>query len=98
MADPPVPAPPAAAAGVAPLGAGLVIDPKFMGKPRTWDGDRKKWKHFAISIRGYVGAISPDLLRMMRIAQTQDEQITHAKHAFHNLTQTRDQVRVGCRV
>lgn len=67
-----------------------MVDPKYMGKPRTWDGTRQKWRHFAISLKGYVGAISPDLLTMMKIAQTLPEQVDHTKHAFTSEMRARD--------
>ena len=55
-----------------PLGTamGSVLDPKWMGRPKTYDGDKKNWRKFATSVKGYVGAICPELLAMMKIAQT----------------------------
>ena len=49
---------------------GSVLDPKWTGRPKTYDGDKKNWRKFATSLKGYVGAICPELLAMMKIAQT----------------------------
>ena len=46
------------------------MDAKWLGRPKTLDGAKEKYRHFATSLKGYVGAISRDLLGMMLVAQS----------------------------
>ncbi len=42
----------AAAAAAAVNASG--IDPKVLGRPEKWDGNKMTWRHFSNSIRGYI--------------------------------------------
>ena len=61
---------------MAPAAAAVtVLDPRAMGRPKSWDGDRLKFRHFNVSMKGFVGALSPLLLKTMKIAETVDREI-----------------------
>ena len=59
---------PAAAAASLAGSAHSFLDARMMGKPRTWEGDKRDWPHWQLAVSGYVGALSPELLAMMKLA------------------------------
>ena len=75
---------PAAAAAALAGGAHSFLDARMMGKPATWNGDKVKWAHWQLSMQGYCGALSPELLVMMKVASGMKEPISWTKH---NLSQ-----------
>ena len=56
-----------------------VLDPRAMGRPRSWD---VKFRHFNVSMKGFVGALSPLLLKIMKIAETVDREIDPVYYEF----------------
>ena len=47
-----------------------VMDPRTLGKPKSQDGDRLRSWHFNVSVKGFVGALSPMPLKMTKISET----------------------------
>ena len=54
-----------------------VFDTKLTKGPPTWDGDRRKWRHWSAKVEGYVAALNPTMLRIMEIAGQQKDPIKH---------------------
>ena len=46
-----------------------VFDGKVVKAPFVWTGDKKRWKAWALKMRGFIGGVSPKLLKMMRIVE-----------------------------
>ena len=49
--------------------ASLIIDTKVCKAPKAYKGEKELWKHFKISLLGYIGGLSPQMEEMMKIAE-----------------------------
>ena len=70
--------------------AATVADLTVMGKPRSWGGSKCSLELFALSLKGYVGAISIQLLAMMTYAATLATRIGHAAPGFSEVPEYLD--------
>ena len=52
-----------------------VFDPKIVRGPKAYDGDRKKFTHWAVYFKGYIMAVAPELKKMMDTASRLGEPI-----------------------
>ena len=52
-----------------------IIDTKVVKARKAHKGEKELWRHFNISLTGYVSGLSPQLLEMMKIAETLDNPI-----------------------
>ena len=43
-----------------------VVDTKVCKAPVAYNGSREKWRHFRVSLCGYISALSPELVEMMK--------------------------------
>ena len=58
------------------------MDPRTLGRPRTWYGYKLKSRRYNVSILGFVGALGPLLLKMMKVAGDADREIDLVHYAF----------------
>ena len=56
---------------------GGLFDTKVIKGPPQWTGQRDKWRHWSQKTRAYVSGVSPALVQLMRLAETQEIPITH---------------------
>ena len=52
-----------------------IIDAKVVKAPKAYKGEKELWRHFNISLTGYVSGLSPQLPEMMKIAEALDSAI-----------------------
>ena len=56
-----------------------IVDTRVCKAPKAYNGDKVKWKHFKVSLGGYVAAVSPDLKAMMEVCELIDQPIAPVK-------------------
>ena len=55
-----------------------LVDTRLLGKPRSFDGSEESWAGFAVIMKAYIGAISPDLLTSMVAAEAEANPIAQS--------------------
>ena len=63
-------------------GALEVVDKRICKAPEAYDGTKTKWRHFKMSLGGYVSALSAELKNMMKIAETLSQPVVPASLGF----------------
>ena len=55
-----------------------IIDNKICRIPKAFNGDKTKWKHFRVSLLGFVGGVNQEPKQMMKTIEEVDEPTTQA--------------------
>ena len=50
-----------------------IVDTRVCKLPKAYGGKKEGWKHFKVALSGYIGALSTDLLGMMRVVENMDQ-------------------------
>ena len=46
-----------------------MFDQKIIKTPFVRNGEKKRWKNWALKMRGYIGGVNPTLLKMMEVVE-----------------------------
>ena len=57
--------------------ASKILDTKVIKGPPTWDGSRRRWRHWSAKLQGFISGVSLPLLELMQLAGRHQHEIKH---------------------